>query len=245
MSEEFYIAGKNAVMEALKADENIDKLYVANGIGGHFIEEILALARDKGIPVQRVNKKKLDDICPGKHQGIVAKAPPYKYKSVEDILKEARDKGEEPFVIVLDSIQDPQNLGSVLRTADACGVHGVIIPKNRAVGITPAVVKASAGAIEYVPVAKVTNIARTLNELKQAGLWIIGADMNGPVDYCDADLKGPIGLVVGSEGMGMRRLVKESCDVLVKIPMVGSINSLNASVAAAILMYEVFRQRKH
>lgn len=243
MDEGFYIGGKNAVVEALKANSFIDKLYIAVGAKGQIIDEIIKLAREKGIPVQLVSRDKLDEFYAGKHQGVVAKTPPYVYKEVEDILAIAKNKGEHPFVIILDGIQDPNNLGSVLRTADACGAHGVIIPKNRAVGITPGVIKASAGAIQYVSVARVTNMTRTLKELKDVGLWIIGADMDGAINYCDADFKVPVGLVIGSEGYGISRLVKENCDILVKIPMVGKINSLNASIASAILMYEVLRQR--
>lgn len=243
MDEGMYIGGKNAVREALKANAFIDKLYVAIGTKGQAVDEIIELARKKGIPVQLVSKDRLNEFYTGKHQGIVAKTPPYVYKEVEDILDMAKERNEVPFVIILDGIQDPNNLGSVLRTADACGAHGVIIPKNRAVGITPGVIKASAGAIQYVPVARVTNITTTLKELKKMGLWIIGADLDGDINYYNVDFKDPLGIVIGSEGYGMSRLVKENCDILVKIPMFGKINSLNASIASAVLMYEVVRQR--
>jgi len=237
------VEGRNPVLEALRSGRTIEKILVARGSHESSIREIIAKARERKIVIQEVDRQRLDQISEsGAHQGVIAFVTPYSYVEVEDILKRASDKGEDPFVIVLDEITDPHNLGSVLRTAECCGAHGVIIPKRRAVGLTPAVVKASAGAVEYIPVAKVTNISAALEELKKHGLWIAGADMDG-AEYTKQDLKGPLALVIGGEGTGIGRLVKEKCDFLVSIPMKGRIESLNAAVAAAVLMYEVVRQR--
>lgn len=238
------IIGRNPVMEALKSGRDIEKLIVANDSEGS-IKKIIAIARDKQIPIQFADKPALDRISGGGvHQGAAAYVSPYAYCDVEDILQSASEKNEDPFILILDGIKDPHNLGAIIRTADGAGAHGVIIPKRRASGITDTVVKTSAGAVEYVPVAKVSNIAQTLDYLKAKGLWIGGCDMDGE-EYHKVNLTGSLALVIGSEGEGIGRLVKEKCDFIVSIPMAGRINSLNASNAAAILMYEVSRQRKY
>ena len=235
------IAGRNAVTEALKSGRDIERIVVAEGAGGS-IAKIVAMAKEQNIRVVYEERKALDKITRETHQGVVAYAAAASYSTVEDILAEAEGRGEDPFIIILDDIEDPHNLGAVMRTAECAGAHGIIIGKNRAAGLTQTVAKASAGAIEYMKVAKVTNIARTVEELKDAGVWIAACDMDGD-EYTKADLKGPIALVVGNEGKGISRLVKEKCDFAVSIPMAGKISSLNASNAAAILMYEVVRQR--
>ncbi|MDP4092203.1 MAG: 23S rRNA (guanosine(2251)-2'-O)-methyltransferase RlmB [Bacillota bacterium] len=238
------LEGRNSVIEALKSDRAINKILVSKGDKEGSIKQIFGLARDKGIVVQEVERQKLDSISStNAHQGVVAFVSPMNYVEVEDILQAAASKGEPPFIIVLDEIADPHNLGSILRTADAVGVHGVIIPKRRAVGLTAVVSKASAGAIEYVPVARVTNIVQTIDNLKKQNIWIVGTDSSGDKPFYESDMKGAIALVIGSEGEGMGRLVRESCDFTVNIPMQGKISSLNASVAAAIVMYEIKKQR--
>ncbi|SNS38736.1 23S rRNA (guanosine2251-2'-O)-methyltransferase [Anaerovirgula multivorans] len=238
------VEGRNPVMEALKSEREIDKILVAKGAKEGSINKVIGMAKDKGVFIQYVERQKLNEIAESNnHQGVIALVAAYKYTEVEDILEIARRKGEKPFVILLDEIMDPHNLGSIMRTADAVGVHGIVIPKRRSVGLTATVAKTSAGAIEYVPVAKVSNIAQTIDKLKQEGLWIVGADMSGDKDYYHEDMKDAIALVIGNEGKGISRLIKEKCDFLVKIPMVGKVASLNASVAAATLMYEVFRQK--
>ncbi|MBM7583015.1 23S rRNA (guanosine2251-2'-O)-methyltransferase [Caldicoprobacter guelmensis] len=240
---QWQLEGRNPVMEALRAGKTIEKILVAKGSREGAIRDILKMARERGIVIQEVDKKRLDNMSlTGAHQGLIALVVPYTYVSVDDILYRARRADEPPFVVVLDCIEDPRNLGAIIRTAECCGVHGIIIPKRRAVGITPTVVKASAGAVEYVSVARVTNIVSTLEYLKEQGLWVVGAEAGG-TPYNIQDMRGPIALVIGSEGKGLRKLVKENCDYLVGIPMKGKINSLNSSVAAAILMYEVVRQR--
>ncbi len=237
------LEGRNAVMEAIKAEHTIDKILVQKGQIEGSIRRIIGMAREQGIVVQEVAKQKLDELSETKsHQGIMAYVSAHEYVEVEDILANAREKEEDPFIIILDDITDPHNLGAILRTADAAGAHGVIIPKRRAVGLTATVAKASAGAIEYMPVAKVTNIARTIEELKEQGVWFACADLDGEV-YFDANLTGPIGLVIGSEGQGVSRIIREKCDFVVRMPMYGEISSLNASVAGGLLMYEVVRQR--
>lgn len=237
------IEGKNPVLEALKSGRTIEKLLIARGNTEGSIREIVKRARDSKVIIQEVDRQRLDEISQsGAHQGIIAYVTPYSYVEVDEMLAKAKEKGETPFLVILDEITDPHNLGAVIRTAECCGAHGVIIPKRRSVGLTPAAIKASAGAVEYVPVAKVTNISSLLDDLKEQGIWIAGADIEGQ-SYTEQDLKGPIALVIGSEGQGIGRLVKEKCDFLVKIPLKGSIESLNASVAAGILMYEVVRQR--
>jgi 23S rRNA (guanosine2251-2'-O)-methyltransferase len=238
------LEGRNPVMEALKSGREINKIFIQKGEREGSIVKIIAMAKEKRIIVQEVERQKLDSLSSTRaHQGVIAFVSMQQYVEAEDILEKAAQKGEHPFVILVDEVNDPHNLGSILRTADAAGVHGVIIPKRRAVGLTAAVAKASAGAIEYVPVARVTNLGQTIDKLKEQGIWIVGADMDGDKNFYDADLKGPIGLVIGSEGEGVGRLIKEKCDFLVKIPMKGKITSLNASVAGAVLMYEVVKQR--
>ncbi|SDL26677.1 23S rRNA (guanosine(2251)-2'-O)-methyltransferase RlmB [Natronincola ferrireducens] len=239
------VEGRNPVIEALKSEREIDKIFIAKGAKEGSIQKIIGMTKDRGIPIQYVERQKLNELSgDSNHQGVIAMVAAYKYSNLEDILEIPKRKGQHPFVLILDEIMDPHNLGSIMRTADAVGAHGVIIPKRRSVGLTATVAKTSAGAIEYVPVAKVSNIAQTIDKLKEEGLWVAGADMTGREDYFDAELSGPIALVIGSEGKGISRLTKEKCDFLVKIPMVGEVASLNASVAAATLMYEIFRQRR-
>ncbi|MBD5479304.1 MAG: 23S rRNA (guanosine(2251)-2'-O)-methyltransferase RlmB [Lachnospiraceae bacterium] len=241
--EEFTIEGRNAVIEAYRSGRTIDKLYLLDGCQDGSVMTIKREAKKKGTPVKFVTKERLDQISEtGKHQGVIAFAAAYTYAEVEDILEAAREKGEAPFLFLLDNIEDPHNLGAIIRTANLAGAHGIIIPKNRAVGLTATVAKTSAGAINYTPVARVTNLARTIEELKKEGIWFVCADMDGTRMY-DLDLKGAIGVVIGSEGEGVGRLTKEKCDMTAAIPMKGNIDSLNASVAAGILAYEIVRQR--
>lgn len=241
--EELTIEGRNAVLEAYRAGKTIDKLYVLKGCQDGPVNSILREARKHDTIVSFVTKERLDQMSEtGKHQGVVAHAAAYEYAEVEDILKRAEEKGEPPFLILLDNIEDPHNLGAIIRTANLAGAHGIIIPKRRAAGLTATVAKASAGALNYTPVAKVTNLGTTIESLKERGLWFVCADMDGTVMY-DMDLKGPIGLVVGNEGEGVSRLVREKCDYIAAIPMKGDIDSLNASVAAGVLAYEIVRQR--
>lgn len=238
------IEGRNPVIEALRAGREINKLLVAKGSREGSIREVLALAREAGVVVQEVEKTRLDAVSEGRnHQGVIAMVAAHKYIDVEDILARATATGQDPLILVLDGIEDPQNLGSLLRTADAAGVHGVIIPERRAAGLTETVAKVSAGAIEYVPVARVTNISRTLEELKQRGLWVVGTEQEGRELYHQARLTGPLAVVIGSEGKGIGRLVAENCDFMVRIPMLGRVTSLNAAVAGAILLYEIRKQR--
>lgn len=245
VSNELMIIGRNAILEALNADRTIDKLFVQTGSNEGSIRKIIAEAKDKGIVIQDTEKIRLDTMAEsGKHQGVIAFASAHDYVRLEDILAAAEAKGEDPFIIIMENLNDPHNLGAVIRSANAAGAHGVVIPKRRSVGLTSVVGKVSAGAIEYTPVAKVTNIVRTIETLKSQGVWVACADMSGDVMY-ETDLKGPIALVVGGEGEGVSRLVKENCDYVVSMPMKGQIDSLNASVAAALLMYEVVRQRRY
>jgi 23S rRNA (guanosine2251-2'-O)-methyltransferase len=238
------IEGRNPVLEALRAGRSINKLLVAKGSREGSIREVLALAREKGVLVQEVERARLDTLASGRaHQGVIALVAAHRYYEVDEILARAKEKGEDPLILILDGIEDPQNLGSLLRTADAAGVHGVIIPERRAVGLTETVAKVSAGAMEYVPVARVTNIARTIEELKEAGLWVVGTHQAGKELYHQARLTGPLAVVIGSEGKGIGRLVAEKCDFMVRLPMLGHVTSLNAAVAGAILIYEVRRQR--
>lgn len=237
------IIGRNAVAEALKSGRAIDSLMVAKGERGGSVGKIIAQCRDKGIVVKETDRRKLDKICEGEnHQGVAAWAAVHEYSSVEDILKNAESKNEKPFVIICDEIEDPHNLGAIIRTADACGAHGIIIPKRRGVALTYAVGKVSAGAVEYVPVARVANLPSVIEELKEKGFWVYGADMDG-TSWDKQDYSGSVALIVGSEGKGISRLVKEKCDFIVSLPMKGKINSLNASVAAGILMYEIAKHR--
>lgn len=238
------IIGRNPVLEAIRSGRTIDKILVKKGKYEGSIVPIIKKAKEAKIIIQEVDRAKLDMIAEGEnHQGIIAYVSDYEYVEVKDILSRAADKGEAPFVIICDKITDPHNLGAIIRTANCVGAHGVIIPKRGSVGLNSAVAKTSAGAVEYTPVAKVTNIANTIDDLKKAGMWIAGADMDGEEMY-KIDLKGSLGLVIGSEGEGISRLVREKCDFIASIPMNGQINSLNASVAAGVLMYEAFRQRK-
>ena len=241
--EELKIEGRNAVLEAFRSGKTIDKLFVLDGCKDGPVQTILKEAKKHDTIVNFVAKERLDQLSETKkHQGVIAMAAAYEYATVEDILQNAKDKGEAPFIILLDNIEDPHNLGAIIRTANLAGAHGVIIPKRRAVGLTGTVAKTSAGAINYTPVAKVTNLTNTIKELKEEGLWFVSADMGGTTMY-ELDLKGPIGLVIGSEGEGVSKLVKENCDFVASIPMKGDIDSLNASVAAGVLAYEILRQR--
>ena len=241
--EEFTIEGRNAVIEAFRAGKPIDKLFMLDGAQDGPMQTIKREAKKHDTFIKYVTKERLDQISStGKHQGVIAYAAAYEYAQVEDILEAAREKGEQPFIFLLDGIEDPHNLGAIIRTANLSGAHGVIIPKDRSAGLTAAVAKASAGALNYTPVARVTNLVRTMEDLKKEGLWFVCADMGGDVMY-DLDLRGDVGLVIGNEGSGVSRLVKESCDFNAAIPMKGDIDSLNASVAAGVLAYEIVRQR--
>jgi 23S rRNA (guanosine2251-2'-O)-methyltransferase len=238
------LEGRNSVIEALKANRTINKILIAKGDREGSIKQITALAREKGLVIQEVDRAKLDSISvTHAHQGVIAYVSAKNYVELDDILQAAEVKGEPPYILILDEINDPHNLGSLIRTADAVGAHGIVIPKRRAVGLTAAVSKASAGAIEYVPVAKVTNLAQTIDYLKKKNIWIIGTDSSGEKPFYKADLKGPVALVIGSEGEGIGKLIKEKCDFVVNVPMKGQVSSLNAAVAGAIVMYEILKQR--
>lgn len=239
------IEGRNAVQEAIRSGKPIDKLYVLDGCTDGPIRSIVRAARKKDVLIQFVKKERLDQISQtGKHQGVVAYTAAYEYSDIEDMFRLAEQKGEDPFLILLDEIEDPHNLGAIIRTANLAGAHGVIIPKRRAVGLTATVAKTSCGALNYTPVAKVTNLSKTIEELKERGLWFVCADMDGERMY-DLNLTGPIGLVIGNEGSGVSKLVKQHCDFVASIPMKGDIDSLNASVATGVLAYEIVRQRLH
>lgn len=241
--EELMIEGRNAVLEAFRSGKTIDKLYVLDGCQDGSVNTIKREARRQDTIINYVTKERLDQLSTtGRHQGVIASAAAYSYATVEEILDAAREKGEDPFLILLDNIEDPHNLGAIIRTANLAGAHGVIIPKRRAAGLTAVVARASAGAINYTPVAKVTNLTAVMKELKKQGLWFVCADMDGESMY-SLNLKGPIGLVIGNEGDGVSRLVREACDFTASIPMKGNIDSLNASVAAGVLAYEIVRQR--
>ncbi|MEY8356324.1 23S rRNA (guanosine(2251)-2'-O)-methyltransferase RlmB [Lachnospiraceae bacterium 54-53] len=243
MTEEFTIEGRNAVLEAFRSGKTIDKLFVLKGVPDGPIQSIVREAKKKDTIITFVERERLDQMSEeGHHQGVIAHAAAYEYGEVEDMLKAAEEKGEPPFLFLLDGIEDPHNLGAIIRTANLAGAHGVIIPKRRAVGLTATVAKTSAGALNYTPVAKVTNLAATMEELKEKGMWFVCADMTGEVMY-RLDLKGPMGLVIGGEGNGVGRLLREKCDMVASIPMKGDIDSLNASVAAGVLAYEIVRQR--
>ena len=240
---EFTIEGRNAVLEAFRSGKTIDKLFVLDGCQDGPVKSIIREAKKTDTIINFVDKERLDRLAgTGHHQGVVAQAAAYEYAEVEDILKAAKDKGEAPFIFILDEIEDPHNLGAIIRTANQAGAHGVIIPKRRAVGLTATVAKTSAGAINYTPVAKVTNISKTIEDLKKQGMWFVCAELDGTTMY-DLNLTGPIGLVIGNEGSGVCRLVKEKCEFVASIPMKGDIDSLNASVAAGVLAYEIVRQR--
>jgi 23S rRNA (guanosine2251-2'-O)-methyltransferase len=237
------IAGRNSVSEALKSGRSINKVYVARGNTEGSIREIIGVVKDRKIPLQEVERSFLDKLTGERHQGIVAEAAPYEYVEIEDILAKARDLGEEPLVLILAELEDPHNFGAILRTAEAAGVHGVIIPKRRGVQLNATVAKVSSGAAEYVPVARVANLGQAVEKLKDSGLWITGADMHGENTLWKADLAGPLALVIGGEGRGIPKLLKEKCDFLTSIPMKGKISSLNASAAASVFLFEVLRQR--
>ncbi|KRE44366.1 23S rRNA (guanosine(2251)-2'-O)-methyltransferase RlmB [Paenibacillus sp. Soil522] len=239
------IAGKHPVLEALRSGREINKIWIADGAQKTLTQPIVAEAKKFGIVVQFVDKRKLDSLTPGvTHQGVVAQAAAFAYVEVEEILERAKQRDEIPFILLLDEIEDPHNLGSILRTAECTGVHGVIIPKRRSAGLTATVLKTSAGAAEHVPVARVTNLAQTIDKLKEAGVWVAGTDVSASQDVYKMKFDMPLVVVIGNESKGMGRLIKEKCDFLVKLPMLGQLNSLNASVAAGVLMYEVVRQRR-
>ncbi|MGM0522655.1 MAG: 23S rRNA (guanosine(2251)-2'-O)-methyltransferase RlmB [Bacillota bacterium] len=238
-----WIIGKNPVTEALKSGRSINKLFIQDQLNPKTTQQLMRLAKEAGVIVKKVPKKKLDQLVEGQHQGIVASVAAYRYYELDDLFKVAEEKEEAPFFMILDEIEDPHNLGSILRTADAAGCHGVIIPKRRAVGLTATVAKTSAGAIEYVPVVRVTNIAKTIDELKERNVWVVGTEAEADKDYRELEGDMPLALVIGNEGKGMSRLVREKCDWTIKLGMTGKVSSLNASVAASLLMYEVFRKR--
>lgn len=238
------IAGKNPVLEALRSTRDINKIWIAEGVKKSGINELLHLAKERGIIVQFVPKKKIDQLSSENHQGIVASVAAYNYAELDDLFKLAEARGEDPFFIILDELEDPHNLGSIMRTADAVGAHGIIIPKRRSVSLTAVVAKASTGAIEYIPTVRVNNLSQTVEELKERGVWIAGTDAKGSIDYRQMDATIPLAIIIGSEGHGMSRILKEKCDFLYNLPMIGHVTSLNASVAASLLMYEVFRKRQ-
>jgi len=242
--DEQYIVGRNPVLEIFKSDKEVDKLYILKGELQGSIKKIIGIAKDRNIVIQEVDRNRLDSLSDGNaHQGVVALVTSYSYKTIEDILNRAKEMKQPPFILILDGLEDPHNLGAIIRTAESAGVHGVIIPERRSASVTQTVYKVSAGAVEHMFVSKVVNISRAIEQLKDKGLWIYGADMEGENFYFDTKLEGPIALVIGNEGKGISRLVKENCDVLVKIPMLGKIASLNASNAASILMHEIVRQK--
>ncbi|MDT3428579.1 23S rRNA (guanosine2251-2'-O)-methyltransferase [Paenibacillus forsythiae] len=240
------LAGKHSVLEALRAGRTLNKIWIAENAQKALTAPIVAEARQAGVIIQHVDKRKLDQLAPGlQHQGVVAQAAPYAYAEVEDLLAAAEAKGEPPFLLLLDEIEDPHNLGSILRTADCTGVHGVVVPKRRSAQITATVSRTSAGAVEYVPVARVTNLGQTIDRLKELGIWVVGTDVDTDQNLFGSDIfTGPVAVVIGNENKGMGRLIREKCDVLLKLPMLGRINSLNASVAAGVIMYEVLRRRR-
>lgn len=237
------IGGKNPVVEALRSGRELNKIWIADGLNKQSIGEITTLAKKAGVVIQAVPKKKLDQLLDVNHQGVVASVAAYTYAELDDIFAVAEQRGEDPFILLLDELEDPHNLGSILRTADAVGVHGIIIPKRRSVGLTGVVAKASTGAIEHVPVVRVVNLGQTVDELKKKGVWVAGTDAKGSADYRTMDATLPLAVIIGSEGKGMSRLLKEKCDFLYHLPMRGHVTSLNASVAASLLMYEVLRKR--
>ena len=243
MSEEI-LAGRNSVTEALRSGRSINKLLVQDGIKGGSVSEIIGVAKSASVVVEFCKGERLDKLADGlRHQGFVALAAPIRFHSLEEVLALAKEKDETPFLLLLDELQDPQNVGALIRTADAAGVHGVLLPKRRSCPLNAVVAKISAGAVEYVPVVQIGNITQTIEELKKLGFWIAGADMNGE-DYYKSNLTGPMVIVVGAEGKGLGRLVKEKCDIIVSLPMQGGVSSLNASAAGAVLLYEVVRQRR-
>lgn len=238
------LGGKNPVVEALRSGRELNKIWIAEGLNKKGIGEILSLAKEAKVIVQAVPKQKLDKLLDMNHQGIIASVAAYKYAELDDLFAIAEEREEDPFFLILDELEDPHNLGSILRTADATGAHGVIIPRRRSVGLTAVVAKSSTGAIEHIPVVRVNNLAQTVDELKKKNVWIAGTDAAAKVDYRRMDATLPLGVIIGSEGKGMSRLLKEKCDFLYYLPMVGQVTSLNASVAASLLMYEVLRKRQ-
>ena len=243
-NEEEYVAGKHPVLEALRAGRSINKIFLSAQAQRSLVQPILEEAKTRGIVVQQVDKSKLDRLVPDmQHQGVVAQAAAVAYANVDELLARAAERGEAPLIVLLDEVEDPHNLGSILRTADCTGVHGVIVPKRRSAGLTAVVAKTSAGAVEYVPVARVANLVQTMEKLKEAGLWIAGADVGAKEGFYETNLTGPLAIVIGNEGQGLSRLVKERCDFILSLPMAGQINSLNASVATGVILYEVVRQR--
>ncbi|WAA12376.1 23S rRNA (guanosine(2251)-2'-O)-methyltransferase RlmB [Fervidibacillus halotolerans] len=238
-----YVIGRNAVLETLNSNRDINKIWIAEGSQKGNMQEVIKRAKERNVVIQYVPKKKLLEMVGENHQGVVAQVAAYQYAQLDELFLRADRQKEDPFFIILDEIVDPHNLGSIIRTADASGVHGIIIPKRRSVGLTATVAKASTGAIEYVPIVRVTNIRQTMDELKKRGVWIVGTEADAEQDYREMDGKMPLALVIGSEGKGIGKLVKENCDFLIRLPMKGHVTSLNASVAAAILMYEVYRKR--
>lgn len=238
------VYGRNPVIELLNSERSVDKILIQEGLRHTQIAKIISLAKEKKIPFQNIAKKRLDQLCENEnHQGVIAYTAAYTYSTIDDILKHAAERNRPPFVIITDGLTDPHNLGSIIRTANAAGADGVIIPKNRSVSLNSTVAKVSAGAVEHIPVARVSNISTTIKELKKLGLWIVGTDLSATQLHTECDLSGSVGIVIGSEDKGISQIVKKSCDFLVKIPMIGEIQSLNASVAAGILMYEAVRQR--
>ena len=238
------IYGRHPVEEALQSGRPLKKVILAQGLKDPTADRVGRLAKDAGVPVQLLERKRMDQLAPRmNHQGVMALAPPYPYAALEDLFQRAASRGEDPLFLVLDHLQDPHNFGALLRTAEAVGAHGAVIPHRRAVGVTTGVYKSAAGAVEHLPVARVTNLARSLEEMKKQGLWIAGADMQGEQAFFQADLKGPLALVLGGEGKGISPLIKGKCDFLVRLPMRGKTGSLNVSVAGGILLYEIFRQR--
>lgn len=238
------VLGRNGVIEALKAKITVEQILISKGEKEGSIVKIMALAKEKGVVIKEVDRKKLDSLSQGEaHQGVVAMVTPFRYSEIQDILDRAKEREEDPFIIILDEIEDPHNLGSIIRTAELCGAHGIVIPKRRNVGVTPTVYKTSAGAVNYMKIAKVSNINNVIDELKKENVWVYGADGEAENFSYNVDFKGAVALVIGSEGRGISKLTREKCDVMVKIPMVGKVNSLNASVAGGILMYEVLKSR--
>lgn len=238
------VEGRNSVIELLESGKDINKIFIQSGEKHGSINKIIAMAKERKVLITEVNREKLNQMAQGEnHQGVIAIVPPFNYCEVEDILFEAKSRQEEPFVVILDGIEDPHNLGSIIRTAETAGVHGIIIPKRRAASVNSTVNKVSTGAVEYMKIARVNNLNETIKYLKEQGLWICGTDIDTNVDYSKQDYSGPLAIIIGSEGFGMSRLVKENCDFLVKIPMKGKITSLNASVSAGIIIYEALKQR--
>jgi 23S rRNA (guanosine2251-2'-O)-methyltransferase len=243
--EEEYLAGKHPVLEALKSGRSLNKIWLSNQAQRHLVQPIMEEAKARGVVIQQVDKRKLDQLVPDmQHQGVVAQAAAVSYVEVDDLLSRAAERGEPPLIVLLDEVEDPHNLGSVLRTVDCTGGHGVVVPKRRSAGLTAVVAKTSAGAVEYVPVARVANLVQTMDKLKAAGVWIAGADIGAESGFYETDLTGPLAIVIGSEGKGLSRLVRENCDFILSLPMFGRINSLNASVAAGVILYEAVRQRQ-